>query len=229
MLGMDIDEIRRENIRKLQHVAGSANAVAEKVGMSYVQYVNLRDGAKDPRSGKPRGMRKETAWRFEKAFGMSKGWLDLPNEDDLEQSRAGYVSFDLLDVRAAAGDGCEAVDFPEVMQRVNVLESWARQKIGGDLSRIRLITAQGDSMRGTFDDGDVLFVDATVRDFRGEGVYIIYHPSSGVRAKRLQQLMDGTMNIISDGKYTTETATAAVLERMRICGKVVASWRFSPL
>lgn len=39
----------------------------EAVGMSYAQYINLRDGAKDARSGKPRGMRKETAWRFENA------------------------------------------------------------------------------------------------------------------------------------------------------------------
>lgn len=49
------------------------------VGMSYAQYVNLRDGAKDSRSQKPRAMRKETARRFEIAFGMPSGWLDQPH------------------------------------------------------------------------------------------------------------------------------------------------------
>lgn len=44
--------------------------------MSYSQYVNTRDGAKEAKTGKPRGMRKETARRFEAAFGVPPGWLD---------------------------------------------------------------------------------------------------------------------------------------------------------
>jgi hypothetical protein len=73
---MDIDELRRANIRALEVEAGSPKLAADRLGMTYVQYVNLRDGAKDPRSGKKRGMRKETAWRFELAFGKPQGWLD---------------------------------------------------------------------------------------------------------------------------------------------------------
>ena len=73
---MDIDEIRRLNICALEAIAGSPKSTAERVGMTYVQYVNLRDGAKDARSGKQRAMRKETAWRFEDAFGKARGWLD---------------------------------------------------------------------------------------------------------------------------------------------------------
>jgi hypothetical protein len=73
---MDIDEIRRQNILILEREAGSVKAMHESVNMSYTQYVNLRDGAKDARSGKPRGMRKETAWRFEDARKKDRGWLD---------------------------------------------------------------------------------------------------------------------------------------------------------
>ena len=76
---MDIDDVRRENIHALEAMAGAPKDVADRVGMTYAQYVNLRDGAKDTRSGKPRGMRKETAWRFEDAFGMPRGWLDAPH------------------------------------------------------------------------------------------------------------------------------------------------------
>lgn len=76
---MDIDDIRRANIRFLEKAAGSTKIIAEKVDMTYAQYVNLRDGAIDPRSKKRRGMRKETAWRFEIAFGMPRGWLDTPH------------------------------------------------------------------------------------------------------------------------------------------------------
>jgi hypothetical protein len=78
---MDIDDIRRTNIRALEVIAGSPKSAADRVGMTYVQYVNLRDGAKDARSGKPRAMRKETAWRFEDAFGKDRGWLDACHQD----------------------------------------------------------------------------------------------------------------------------------------------------
>ena len=75
----DIDEIRRENIRLLEREVGSPQGAADRVGMSYAQYVNLRDGAKDSKTGKQRGMRKETAWKFEDACGKPRGWLDQPH------------------------------------------------------------------------------------------------------------------------------------------------------
>lgn len=93
--GMDIDETRRANIRALEIIAGSPRSAADRVEMSYAQYINLRDGAKDTRSGKQRAMRKETAWRFEDAFNMPRGWLDIPHADhgikQLEQPVSQYI------------------------------------------------------------------------------------------------------------------------------------------
>jgi hypothetical protein len=101
--GMDIDDIRRANIRTLEKEAGSPRLAADTVEMSYAQFVNYRDGAKEAKTGKVRGMRKETAWRFEDAFGKPRGWLDqdhsaasLPAPDQeflhrVEQDVARYV------------------------------------------------------------------------------------------------------------------------------------------
>ncbi|QWA09823.1 hypothetical protein GTU79_21315 [Sodalis ligni] len=73
----DIDEIRRDNLRHIEQECGGPSATAELVGMSPGQFVNLRDGAKDSKTGKARGMRKETARRIEVAAGKPKGWLDV--------------------------------------------------------------------------------------------------------------------------------------------------------
>ncbi len=78
---MDIDEIRRINIKALELHAGSPRAIADAVGMTYAQYMNTRNGAKEAKTGKKRGMRKETAWRFEDAFSKPRGWLDSPHPD----------------------------------------------------------------------------------------------------------------------------------------------------
>lgn len=83
---MDIDDIRRANIRILERSAGAPKIAAEKVGMTYSQYVNYRDGAKETKTGKIRGMRKETAQRFEDAFGMPRGWMDQPHGETTAQA-----------------------------------------------------------------------------------------------------------------------------------------------
>ena len=74
---VDIDQIRRSNILTLEAEAGGAPMLSKLVGMSYAQYVNLRDGAKDSVTGKPRGMRKETARKFEVAGKKPDGWMDI--------------------------------------------------------------------------------------------------------------------------------------------------------
>lgn len=72
---MDIDEIRRINIKALEAIHGAAK-LYKAAGMSPTQYYNLRNGAKDSKTGKPRGMRIQTAQRFEDAANVPRGYLD---------------------------------------------------------------------------------------------------------------------------------------------------------
>ena len=77
---MDIDEIRRVNLKKLWQEMRSA--LVEASGMTPAQFYNLRDGAPDSKTGKPRGMRKETARRLEKAAGKPEGYLDVLHQNE---------------------------------------------------------------------------------------------------------------------------------------------------
>lgn len=74
---LDIDEIRRINMRTLEAEAGTATEAGARCEMSLAQWANLRDGVKDSRTGKRRGMRKETAIKIAKAFDRPIGWLDI--------------------------------------------------------------------------------------------------------------------------------------------------------
>jgi hypothetical protein len=89
----DIDEIRRANIRALEAELGGPVALSERLGMSLAQYLNLRDGAKDSRTGKRRGMRKETAQRFNECFGKPAGWLDTDHQVDAYTLPSGVIDF----------------------------------------------------------------------------------------------------------------------------------------
>lgn len=77
----DIDDIRRENLRRIEKEAGSPSFAAHLLGMSPAQFTNLRDGARDSKTGKPRGMRKTTAREIEAKVGKPVGWLDIDHSD----------------------------------------------------------------------------------------------------------------------------------------------------
>lgn len=80
---MDIDEIRRINLKELEKEFGPE--LYKKAGMSPTQFYNLRDGAKDSKTGKPRGMRKQTAWKLEDAAEKPRGYLDkLHGKENLD-------------------------------------------------------------------------------------------------------------------------------------------------
>jgi len=87
---LDIDEVRRRAMLMLEKEVGGPVAAAKLAGMSHSQWANLRNGAPDSKTGKPRGMRKETARKIEAAFGKPECWLDVadliepdfPRDDD---------------------------------------------------------------------------------------------------------------------------------------------------
>lgn len=178
-----------------------------------------------------RGVSKEGMLAAQRTIGCSAVWIETGSGEmrisdgiELPTQDPGYISLDLLNVEAAAGDGCNGLEFPEVVQRINVLESWAHSALGGDLSRIKLITAHGTSMQGTIENGDVLFVDATVRAYDGDGIYVITR-GNDVQVKRLQKLHGNVLAIISDNKaYETERLTGNEANSVIVCGRVLGAW-----
>lgn len=138
--------------------------------------------------------------------------------------RDGYIYLDLLDVQAAAGNGVEMIEHPSVVTKMEIQEEWAQRTFGGDLSRIMLITARGTSMSGTIENGDVLFVDSTVREYDGEGIYVITRGRE-VLVKRLQKLHGNRLEIISDNPNNrSETLDEAQADEVIICGRVLKAW-----
>nr|DAQ11866.1 MAG TPA: Repressor protein CI [Bacteriophage sp.] len=187
------------------------------------------------------GLGKKPLLAFEKKTNFSTRWLadglgdkyrkDLGmyrSSENLSDDPSGdHIRFERLDVIAALGDGYINNETAEVVDFVHVDKAWARENLGGNLSRIQVITARGDSMQGTIEDGDVLFVDTSVRSFEGEGVYLLSF-ADGLKAKRLQASVGGGLLVISDNPlYRTETIEGEGLEKLTICGKVRGAWHLS--
>jgi Predicted transcriptional regulator len=72
---------------------------------------------------------------------------------------------------------------------------------GRKQEQIKIINVRGDSMSGTIEPGDLLFVDISVQSFDGDGIYaFIYDETAHV--KRLQKMKDKIL-VISDNKTYT--------------------------
>lgn len=162
------------------------------------------------------------------------GLVNLPkstaSQAEQKENDSDTVTFDLYDIQASAGPGRTIKEYPQVLRQVSVLESWARQALGNcDFSNVKLITANGTSMEGTISNGDVLFVDVSVRHFDGDGIYVISR-SEELHVKRLQRLHGMKLAIISDNKSNeTETLNAQEANEVVICGRVLAAWNLKRL
>jgi hypothetical protein len=103
----DIDQVRRDNMRLIEQECGGPTEAARKLEMSPAQYANLRNGAKDSKTGKPRGMRKETARRIEEQAGKPAGWLDEDHSNSAAEPEPRAPS--LADSLEALANACAAV------------------------------------------------------------------------------------------------------------------------
>lgn len=139
---------------------------------------------------------------------------------------SGYVRFPLLDGFVAAGDGGYVADYPEVVREIDVAEDWVRRNITAPAERVRVITAQGDSMQPDIGSGDVLFVDSGIRWFDSDAVYVMNWRGRPI-VKRLQLRRDGRLLIKSaNPAYEPEEVPPGEVDQLHISGRVVGVWHF---
>lgn len=137
----------------------------------------------------------------------------------------GYVRFEHLDVQASAGAGAAPQDNPAVLQRVDLLESWAYRTLGSrDPDRIKIIEVRGESMAPKINDGDIAFVDVHVNRFDGDGIYVLVW-NGRLLIKRLRAQLDGSLSVESENRsYSPEVIQEDNVDSLRIAGRVVRWW-----
>lgn len=76
-----IDDLRRENLTKLRLEFGGLKVLSEKLERDDSQVSQWILGSKNSGTGKPRGMRSDTARYIELKCGKPEGWLDHDHTD----------------------------------------------------------------------------------------------------------------------------------------------------
>ena len=151
----------------------------------------------------------------------------LPTSHDATGVVSNQESFvvPVLDVSASMGRGFLQPENDAIITRMTVTAAWIRRNV--NVSRpecLALISAYGDSMEGTFNDGDLLLVDRCVNDIKIDAVYVLAL-NDELYIKRLQRRPDGSVLMISDNKkYEPYLIQNGEREKFQVLGRVLLAW-----
>lgn len=154
------------------------------------------------------------------------GAMSADRESDKNPSRTNQDVFrvDILDLAVSAGPGIVNQEFVEILHSVEYAPAEARHMFDGrKAENIRIINVRGDSMSGTIEPGDLLFVDISVKSFDGDGIYAFLYDDTA-HVKRLQKMKDKLL-VISDNKsYAAwDPIEKDEMNRVFVFGKVIGS------
>lgn len=208
-------------MREFRERAGLTTAqLAQRIGTSRQNIENLEAG----NVGQPRYLP-----TLAKEMGLSVDALLTGRALHAAEPPAAYrtdtLDVPLMNVTASMGRGAAAADGEEVVSTMRINSSWLRRNATFTApENLALLTAHGDSMRGTYEDGDVLLVDRGVHDVRTDAVYVLLL-NDELYVKRLQRRPNGTLLMISDNQaYEPYPIEGEERERLSVLGRVVMAW-----
>ncbi|HBR3063914.1 TPA: helix-turn-helix transcriptional regulator [Klebsiella pneumoniae] len=154
------------------------------------------------------------------------GAMRADGDDDKKPSHINHDVFRvvILDLAVSAGPGIVNQEFVEILHSVEYAPAEARHMFDGrKAENIRIINVRGDSMSGTIEPGDLLFVDISVKSFDGDGIYAFLYDDTA-HVKRLQKMKDKLL-VISDNKsYAAwDPIEKDEMNRVLVFGKVIGS------
>jgi phage repressor protein C with HTH and peptisase S24 domain len=230
-----IKDLRRENLESLATTHGGQSAIAAAIKRDRNQ---VYQWLLDPEHPSARGIGDKMARTIEQALGLSLGWMDAVHEFVADSVHASdettshtvsrfetgesYVHFPLLEGFVGMGQGGYIEEYPEVVESLRVSRDWVARKLPGiPPEAIRVITGRGDSMRGQYNDGDLIFIDTRVKTFDQDSAYC-FRWEGRVLVKRLQFVGRNMLRILS--KNPDYPSIDAPIDDIEIGGRAIAAW-----
>ena len=167
-----------------------------------------------------------------KALNVRPEWLSggngpMGDDSSLQEPEPEYdvkmtYRVDVLDVQASAGPGTMlTADFIETIRAIEYTPEKGRALFGSlPQSQVKVITVRGDSMEGTIDPGDEIFVNVGVRDFDGDGIYVFVFGNT-LHVKRLQMHKDRMLVLSDNDRYKEWYIEEEDHDRFHIMAKVL--------
>ncbi|PVD45810.1 phage repressor protein [Serratia liquefaciens] len=178
--------------------------------------------------GKPnkRNIGEQSARQIETALKLSWGWMDGVSDgevDSLQGLENSSYRIEVLDVQASAGPGVINSEVVQTIRSIEYTDEHASMMFGGkQASQVKMITVDGDSMAGTIELGDAIFVDVSKDYFSGDGIYVFLYKNH-LHVKRLQMLPDHLLVHSDNSQYSDWVITEENEHKLKVIGRVLLS------
>lgn len=137
----------------------------------------------------------------------------------------GYIRIPRLTVEVGAGGGTMVETETDVVEMLEVADWWAQQNLPRDLSKVRVVTARGDSMAPDIKHGDVMFVDISSSRFEAPGLYVLVWQGRTLVKRLVPEMTGRRLALVSSNPaYPPEHIEEGDLESLHIAGRVAAWW-----
>ncbi|MFU9135706.1 XRE family transcriptional regulator [Erwinia tasmaniensis] len=148
----------------------------------------------------------------------------LSSVDSLTSVRRGDVyRVDVLDFAANEGVDPPAREVVEVIKSIEYVRNEASVIFGNKPEAyVKLINVRGDSMEGTIEPGDLIFVDVSVSSFDGDGIYV-FDFNGDTFVKRLQKVKTELYVISDNPRYKEWTISHHEMAMLNVAGRVLLS------
>jgi len=202
--------------------------LAEAVGVDQANISRLE-------TGKQKSFTEQSLIKIAEALEVGLFELFTPNpseitvynysKDKVKDGKGGNVyRVDLLDITVSAGPGAfVSSDTVDVIRSIEYNSEHAKSFFNGKPSKmVKMVNVGGDSMSGTIEPGDLVFVDISVNKFDNDGIYVFGFDGK-VHIKRLQMVPDKLLVISDNTRYRDWFIDEANEHRFYIFGKVMIS------
>ena len=170
---------------------------------------------------KPRGINLDKISKF---LDVDKSWL-LFGTGDNRNIKKDQKSFhiEVLDVEASVRTGYLISDVMEVIKLIEYDSEQAKFLFNGiDENNLKVINVTGDSMQGTFENGDIIYIDITVNQFQNDGIYIFTFENR-LYVRRLQMIKNKLVVLSDNKKYRDWEISTDEFDQLDVHGKVILS------
>lgn len=142
------------------------------------------------------------------------------NEDYNDNNK--YV-IEVLDVTAFSENRNLNKDIVELIKCIEYDNQLAKTLFNGMPSNnLKIINVSSDSMQGTFENGDIIYIDITVNQFQNDGIYVFTFENR-LYVRRLQMIKNKLVVLSDNKKYRDWEILTDEFDQLGIHGKVILS------
>ena len=198
--------------------------LAEKLSVSLPTMNHYETGKRVPGS--------DFLARLAKVVECNPGWL-LSGEGEMQikeeyrypsprsshTTMEGFVLVPQYNIEASGGSVFHS---EQIVDHLAFKEDWVHKELGTNPESLLLVHNIGDSMEPTLHTGDLLLVDRSKSQVKGEGIYLI-NLDDGLMVKRVEWLLDGSVVIRGDNTFVSreQVLPSKDLQKLDILGRVV--------